>query len=136
CPAYERRSFRWQCVACLKRLEKGTFGWPRNGEGGRTPCHHFTTSFGDPGTALVRRPHCQSIVGFCTSSCRRNTYPRYDTAAVASATVAMRSGEIKSLVLQTDEKMLIGGDFLSVTGVARIRMAGLTSDGRLGASVG
>jgi hypothetical protein len=30
CNAYEQRSFMWQCFACLKRLEQGTFSWPKN----------------------------------------------------------------------------------------------------------
>ena len=25
----------WQCVVCLKRLESGTFSWPREVEAGR-----------------------------------------------------------------------------------------------------
>jgi transposase len=30
CPIYEQYDFRVQCVACLKRLEQGTFAWPKN----------------------------------------------------------------------------------------------------------
>ena len=32
CTAYERRSILWQCVTCLKRLEEGTFSWPKSVE--------------------------------------------------------------------------------------------------------
>jgi hypothetical protein len=30
CLVYEQRRLQWQCVACVKRLEEGTFSWPKN----------------------------------------------------------------------------------------------------------
>lgn len=36
CPIYEPNDFRVQCVACLKRLEQGTFSWPKGCEPERT----------------------------------------------------------------------------------------------------
>lgn len=30
CLVYEQRRLQWQCVARVKRLEKGTFSWPKN----------------------------------------------------------------------------------------------------------
>jgi transposase len=36
CLVYEQRRLQWQCVACVKRLEEGTFHWPRTVEAGQT----------------------------------------------------------------------------------------------------
>ena len=36
CLVYERRRILSQCVSCLKRLEQGTFSWPKHLAQGQT----------------------------------------------------------------------------------------------------
>jgi uncharacterized delta-60 repeat protein len=100
-----------------------------------------TTTFGtgasDQVSALAIQPDGKIVVGGLFTTIMGSTTQDYITRLHINGTLdttfntagALTNGSVIALALQTDGKILVGGNFTSITGAPRTRIARLNSDG-------